>query len=118
MTRRILVAVDDSPAALAAARLTISLAHDRQAYLCAVTIVTDHAIADRLHAELADDPTDGLGRRRGTAASAVLHYVESLAKQASVPAQTVCLNGEPAARVLEQARTWGADLIVLGRSDL
>ena len=52
----------------------------------------------RLRAGLGEtDPTDGLARRRDEAATAVLHYVEALARRASVPLETVRLDGEPAA---------------------
>ncbi|HET8683969.1 MAG TPA: universal stress protein, partial [Micromonosporaceae bacterium] len=40
-----------------------------------------------------------------------------LADRAGVPVETVQVDGEPAARVLAQARAWRADLVVLGRSD-
>jgi len=79
------------------------------------------AVVAAVRAELAGlgetDPTDGLARRRDESATAVLRYVEALARRASVPLETVRLDGEPAARVLEQSRAWPADLIVLGRSD-
>jgi nucleotide-binding universal stress UspA family protein len=118
MTSRILLAVDDSPAALAAAKVALALARDCGASVRAVTVVADHAIAEWLRAGLGEtDPTDGLARRRDEAATAVLRYVEALARRASVPLETVRLDGEPAAQVLDQSRTWPADLIVLGRSD-
>jgi nucleotide-binding universal stress UspA family protein len=119
MINHILVAVDDSPAALAAAQLAVHLAVDCHASLRAVTVVADRAVAERLRADLGEtDPSDGLARRRGAAAHAVLRYVETLARRASVPIETVRLDGQPAARVLQQAQAWAADLIVLGRSDL
>jgi nucleotide-binding universal stress UspA family protein len=119
MTYRVLVAVDDSPAALAAARLAVRLAQECGATLRLVTVVADHAVSDRLRAELGDAATgDGLARRRGAAADAVLRHVARQAVQAGVPVQTVQLEGEPAARVLQQASAWDADLIVVGRSDL
>jgi nucleotide-binding universal stress UspA family protein len=119
---RILVAVDDSPAALAAARLAVDLAHDAGAALRVITVVADHATTERLRADLGAGAGDGhpdrLSPRRTAAADAVLRYVASLAAQASVPVAGIQLDGEPAARILEQARDWPADLVVLGRSDL
>jgi nucleotide-binding universal stress UspA family protein len=115
---RILVAVDDSPAALAAAGLAVRLASECGATLRLVTVVADAAVADRLRAELGSEPGDGLARRRAAAADAVLRHVARSAVQAGVQVQTVQVEGEPAARVLQQAGAWDADLIVVGRSDL
>lgn len=56
--------------------------------------------------------------RGGSAApaDAVLRHVDRLASQAGVPIETAQLSGEPAPRILYQARSWQADLIVVGRS--
>lgn len=114
MMRRVLVAVDDSPASLAAARTAVALAAGSGASLRAVSVITDHAVAERLAAALEPEP---LGRRRRHAASSVLHHVAQLAEQSGVPIDTRLLDGSPAAIVLDQARSWPADLIVVGRSD-
>jgi len=46
----------------------------------------------------------------------VLRHVARLASEAVVPVETVQLAGEPAPAILEHARSWNADLIVVGRS--
>lgn len=122
---RVMVAVDDSPAALAAARLAVALAQGWGGCLRAVAVVADHAITEQLRAELAGrsgpaqlDRAGGLAGRRTAAANAVLRHVAGLAERSGVPVETVQVEGDVAAELLEQARTWPADLIVLGRSDL
>jgi nucleotide-binding universal stress UspA family protein len=106
MIRHILLAVEDSPGSLRAARLGIELARASGARVRAVIVVVDHELAGRLG--------DG-GRRLRDTADSVLAYVAGLAADATVPIETVELAGEPAQRVLEQARDWPADLIVIGR---
>lgn len=90
--QRILVAVDDSPAGLAATRVAVGLAARLGASLRLVHVV-------------ADSPP----------AAAVFRHVEALARVAGVEAEHVELYGEPARLILEQARTWPAELIVIGR---
>jgi nucleotide-binding universal stress UspA family protein len=86
MIRRILLAIDDTPAALAAARV----AND-----------------DRV------PPSSGNSER---AAASVLRYVAGMAQRAAVPVDEAQLVGEPAATILDEASTWSADLIVVGRA--
>lgn len=111
--RRILLAVDDSPAGLAAARAAVQLAVECDAELRAVHVVTDgeltralqkRPVAARIH----------LGR--GAGPQAVLHFVTELADHAAVPVHTVLLEGHPARCVIQQAAEWSADVIVMGRS--
>lgn len=145
MIRHVLVAVDDSPAGLAALRLALDLACGWEAKVRAVTVVADHTLAERLRFALRDDDgrgaTAGTGRgglaasgssagqvdvvrggndvqrRRVHAAEALLSHVAGLAERGNVPVETALRAGDPAARVLEEAAAWPADLIVLGRSD-
>ncbi len=114
MIRRVLVAVDDSPASLAAARTAVELAAGWSASLLAVSVVGDHVLAERLATVLGPEP---VVRRRTHAADSVLHHVAQLARQAGVSTETRLLQGLPAAMILDEASRGSADLIVVGRSD-
>lgn len=108
MIERILAAVDDSPAGLAAALAAVDLAATAQASLRFV-----HVIA----------PGDGLNhsgrtsKQRAAAARDLLAYVSDIARQARVSCETELLEGDPGNEILKAARSWPAGLIVLGRCD-
>ncbi len=95
MIRRILVAVDDSAAALAAASFAIELAAAWSAELNVVTID--------------DSPTEGAD---------VLRHVAAMAESEGVTIITTVATGGPAFEaILDTAHTWQADVVVMGRSD-
>ncbi len=112
---RILVAVDDSPAALAAAHLAVDLAASSGAHLRFVHVLEDGELVRKLATlghggELADI------RRR--AAESLLRHVTAEAHRAGGQADGTCLTGAAAALLVGEARDWGADLVVVGRSDV
>ena len=109
--QRILVAVDDSPAGLAAARVAVGLAAQLGASLRVVHVVADGDITAVL--EASGDAE--LGKRRTAPTAALLRHVQGLASAADVTAETVELFGDTARLILEQARISMADLIVIGR---
>lgn len=111
MIQRMLIAVDDSPAALAAAQFGVRLAASIGAAVRVVTIVTDEEIVGRLHSV---SGTGGFESHETEVA--VLHHVAALAESAGVAVQTARLEGEVAARILQEVRSWSADLVVMGRS--
>jgi nucleotide-binding universal stress UspA family protein len=96
MITRILVAVDDSTPALAAAEFAIELARTLSAELRAVTVIEPERDTD-----------------------AVLGHVMSLGDRAGVTTTVASLgDGKNAFEaVLAAATEWGAGLIVMGRSD-
>ena len=110
--RRILVAVDDSPAGLSAARAAIEVAAGSGASVRAVTVLRDHALAGALRPE----PVSAAARLAAGGRS-VLTWVAEQATARAVECDTVERDGEPARQILEEAEDWGADLIVMGRSD-
>jgi nucleotide-binding universal stress UspA family protein len=114
MITRILLAVDDSPAALAAARTAVELAAALGARVRAVHVLRDHVLSNALAA--ATGQAD-VGERRDVAASSVLDHVASLARRSGVDVERWQLEGDPARGILAQARAWRADLIVIGKSD-
>lgn len=108
---RILAAVDDSPAGLASARLAVRLSAQLGASLRLVHVVADSSVA----AALRGSSEPGISERRNTAAEGLIRHVEGLARAAGVEAEAIELYGEPAHLILEQARSWSAQLIVIGR---
>lgn len=93
--RRILVAVDDSPPAIAAVAAAIELAESQNAQLNFVAVT---------------EP----GRDTAT----VLRHVMDLATRAGVDAiETTAEGDHPFEVLLRLADEWRADLIVMGRSD-
>jgi nucleotide-binding universal stress UspA family protein len=115
MFHKVLVAVDDSPAALAAARAAIDFALRSGARLRFVHVTRDGEVLRALGTKGGDSQ---LTTRRNKAAAALLRHVGAEAERAGVPAETKHLNGDPAAMVLAEESEWGADLLVIGRSDV
>ena len=113
MIRRILLAVDDSPDALAAARLAVEVAAGLGAALRAGHVVADHEM-DALLQTGTSQP--GLPARRTSAGAAVLTRISGLAAAQGVSATTSLLQGDVADAVLAEARAWQADLVIVGRS--
>jgi nucleotide-binding universal stress UspA family protein len=112
MISRVLVAVDDSPAALAAVRIAVRIAADQHAALRAVHVVADGEVTEVLRPAARARVAD----RRADAGDALLAHVARLAEHGGVVVDPVLMLGEPARCVLEVARSWPADVVVLGRS--
>lgn len=106
MIENILVAVDDTSAALAGARLAVELAHAVNATVHAIAVVPE---ADT-------GPDADRSARLEQNASAVLAHVARTAGNANVAVQTTLRRGDPAPCILDRAREVGADLMVVGRS--
>jgi nucleotide-binding universal stress UspA family protein len=110
---RILLAVNDSPAGLAAARAAIHFAKQSGGQVRAVHVLGE--------AGARDGPRRGAPRvevdhRPAGDSASVLGYVTGLAERAGVAVDVLTLRGQPARSILDQASTWQADVIVLGRS--
>lgn len=111
MMDRFLVVVDDSAAALHAARVAIDLAAAARAQLTLVTVVEDHVLDARLRAAAIPD----VAGRRARGAVAMVTRVAGLADRQGVPAETEVLSGHGAEQVLAAVDRCGADLIVVAR---
>ena len=109
--KHILLAVDDSPAGLAAARVAVEAAAAWTGELRAVHVLVDGAVQRALESRGGAAAVRG---RRDLGAHAVLQHVTDLAERAGVAVETLAREGQPARRILEQAGDWPADLIVLG----
>lgn len=113
MIERVLVATDDSPAGLEAVRWALDLAATHAAELRALHVLADGELASALR----PSATRSVSERRRDAVQSLLGHVSMLAAAAGVPVETVELSGEPAERILEQARSWPADVVVIGRGE-
>jgi nucleotide-binding universal stress UspA family protein len=96
MLKRILVAVDDSTPALAAAELAIELGQDPSTELHFVTVT-----------------------EAGRTTDAMLRHVATLAKRAGLSPTFTDIpdGGNPFEQLLAAAHEWNADLVMMGRSD-
>lgn len=112
---RILVAVDDSPAAMAAVRTALAIATRTGAHVRFVHVLAD---GELVRALTGGQPEAPLRERRSRASSSLLAHVVHLARAEGVEADGVGLQGEAAPEILAQAASWPADLIVIGRSDV
>lgn len=120
MISRILLAVDDSAAALAAARFAVDLAAACGAALNAVHVLADGELTATLAAvsgEARAGGVEALAWRRRAGGEALLHHVADLGARAGIHVELNQLWGEPASRILEQAGACNPELIVVGRSD-
>ncbi|HZC51532.1 MAG TPA: universal stress protein [Mycobacterium sp.] len=113
MIERILVAVDDTPDSLAAARLAIELTNALHAQLRVVHVSPDHVLDAALEAA---SRTPSVAVRRARAASAVLTWVTNQAAAAGIGADTQLLGGDAGPAVLDAAHQWHADLVIVGKS--
>ena len=113
MIERVLVAVDDTRDSLAAARVAIELAVGLHAELRAVHVAGDHGLPGAVQA-VSDRP--GVDARLVQAGAAVLARVTALAAASGVEVRVEVLTGEVAPAILGYARSWPADLVVLGKS--
>jgi nucleotide-binding universal stress UspA family protein len=113
MIERVLLAVDDSPDSLAATRLAITLTGQLHARLRAVHVSADHQLEAALTAATGRPQTV---QARHHPADAILKRVAALATAAGLDIETELLAGDIAPAVLDAARTWPADLLILGKS--
>jgi nucleotide-binding universal stress UspA family protein len=113
--RRVLLCVDASPAAMAAARLTVSLAAGWAAEVRAVYVAQDSERAAAIEAAVIGEQLPA-ERRLGATANAVLSYVEQLCHAAGVAVTLVLLQGLPFEEILTEARRWRPDLIAIGKA--
>ena len=113
MIERILVAVDDTRDSLAAARVAIELAAALHAELRAVHVGVDHGLPKVVQAA---SGRPGVDARLVEAGTAVLARVTALAAARDVAVGVEVLTGEIAPAILDFARRWPADLVVLGKS--
>lgn len=113
MIERVLLVVDDTPDSLAAARLAVELTSKLHARLRAVAVSADHVLDAAI--EVATSRPSVVARR-GQSAAATLARVSALAGAAGVAVEADLLIGDVGPAVLDAARAWKADLVIVGRS--
>ena len=94
--------------------VALDLATGWHARLRFVTVTTDHSLGALLDTAAADG---GAAERIEDARRALLRYLTDTARTQGLDIDAVLLGGEPFRQILDQARSWQADLIVMGRSD-
>jgi nucleotide-binding universal stress UspA family protein len=110
---RILVATDDSRAGLEALQRAVELAGQ---FVATLRVINVHADSDVTTALLASGAAR-MAERRSNAVQSLFRHASQLAARAGVEIQTLELRGEPAHQILEQARSWPADVVVIGRGE-
>ena len=113
MIQRILLAVDDSPDSLAAARLAIELAAGLGSQLRVIHVSADHGLDDLMQTVVR---APGVAGRRGRADVAILARVSAMAASAGIPVETELLSGAVATAVLDAIQASDANLVVVGKS--
>jgi len=111
---RLLVCVDTSRAALAAARLAVRLAAEHGGRVRAVSVVEDGDMARQLDARGRHDRPASDWQDRGV--RAVLERITSLADDRDVAVETSTLDGDPVRAILRDADAWRPDLLLVGRT--
>ncbi len=109
---RVLLAVDDSPAAMRAADLALELARTWGAEIRIVTVVRDQA-----RDPLLGTSAPARATRLDQGGATILQHVATRARALGLTVDAVHCIGEPFEQILEQARSHAVDMIVLGRSD-
>lgn len=115
MAFRMLITADDSRESLHAATTAAALALTLRAKVRVVVVVEDDRVGHEL-ARVADDTRE----RRRQGATNLLAYLRRSIVEIGVPEADVEVaqpTGEPFREILEQARTWPADMIVMAASD-
>ena len=115
MYKRILVSVDGSEASARGLREAIRLTKDQGATLRLVHVVDELVISGGLGGAVAYD--GGLVGQLRASGKQVLESADALVQTQGLAAESALLEhlGGPAARlIVQEADTWGADLIVVG----
>ena len=116
MTRRMLVSIDDSTESLNAARVAAKLARDLGARVRVLTVVEDSVVASEIERVVAASSRQG----REEAAQHLMEHVRREVCALGVKEGDVEIRmqvGNPFRRILEEARDWPADMVVMAVSD-
>lgn len=107
-TSRLLVGVDGSQASLEAGRLAVDLARRWHSRLRADYVIEEAGTDGDVETETLDSRRDS-GR-------AILSRIAALGAAAGVEVEEALLEGVPFKVILDDARAWHADVIIMGRT--
>ena len=107
-TGRLLVCVDGSRASLEAARVAIDLAKRWSSQLRVVYVVET--------AEIDGSPDTDLIARLRESGRAILSRIAGMGDEQGVTVMQALLEGVPFDTILDDARAWKADVIIMGRT--
>jgi nucleotide-binding universal stress UspA family protein len=115
---QLLVAVDDSPIGLDTGSVAVQVASFLRARMLVLHVAAPAGAPESLLTG-ATRPAAGRGAtRNGTASAlALLEHIAALARLEGLEVATETTAGDPGHRILDRARRWPADVIVLGRSE-
>jgi nucleotide-binding universal stress UspA family protein len=116
MTYRMLVTADDSRESLAAAAVAAHLAVELRAQVRLFVVVEDDRVGEELERATGSDSHE---RRRQAVTNLLAYLRRKVCDEGVSPdrVEAVQTTGEPFREILEQARTWPADMIVMAASD-
>ncbi len=109
--KKILVAIDDSPATATVFEKALELAQKDAAQL-----MIGHSIELPASSQLTVNLVDLEIETRQ--AQSLLQFYYQKAKTQGIMAESSCQTGDPGTNICDLGRSWGADLIVLGRRGL
>ena len=112
--KRLLLCVDGSMAGMQAARLAVRLAVEGGGEIRAVCATAGDHVAETIDAIGA--PGESAAQRLHRSGAAILARVQELARPHGVPVEPVLRQGEPFVVILDEARRWHPDLLVIGRT--
>ncbi|HUZ88588.1 MAG TPA: universal stress protein [Candidatus Acidoferrales bacterium] len=111
-TGRLLACVDGSRASMEAARVAIDLAKRWNSVLRALYVVE----TNERDSEIDGTPDAGLTARLHDSGRAILAHVAEMGAAAGVAVVQGLLEGVPFDAIIDDARAWKADLIIMGRT--
>lgn len=114
MPGQVLVAVEDSPIGLDTGSVAVQVASFLRARLLVLHVAASPGAPESL---LTGASRRASGRAATATAIGLLEHIAAMARLDGLEVQIETTAGDPGHRILDRARRWPADVIVLGRSE-